>query len=48
MLSVRVTKGGRPDSNRYLRGSQPRMLTAYTTATTNERGRPDSNRRPLA
>jgi hypothetical protein len=48
VLSVRVNWGGRTDSNRYLRGSQPRMLR-YTTATTKlVRGRPDSNRRPLA
>ena len=34
MLSVRVNvEGGRPGSNRRLRGSQPRMLLVYTTAT---------------
>jgi hypothetical protein len=47
VLSVRMDKGGRPDSNRHQRASQARMLTAYTTATTSWRGRPGSNRRPV-
>src|SRR3954453_21849885 len=35
MLGVRVkSRGGRPGSNRRLRGSQPRVLPVYTTATT--------------
>ena len=48
VLSVRK-KGGRPDSNRHLRGSRPRMLPLHHGHHVGKRrGRPDSNRRPLA
>src|SRR5947207_2018597 len=40
-------RGGRPGSNRRQRGSQPRMLPS-TPRPPRKRGRPDSNRRPLA
>jgi hypothetical protein len=46
MLGVRLAEGGRPDSNRY-REDHDLGCCRYTTATI-ERGRPDSNRRPLA
>ena len=47
VLSVREErKGGRPDSNRHLRGSRPRMLPLHHSH--HARGRPDSNRRPFA
>ena len=48
VLSARTKngKGGRPGSNRRLRGSRPRMLPLHHGH--HARGRPDSNRRPLA
>ena len=39
-------QGGRPDSNRY-REDHDLGCCRYTTATM-QRGRPDSNRRPIA
>jgi hypothetical protein len=45
VLGVRE-RGGRPDSNRY-REDHDLGCCRYTTATM-QRGRPDSNRRPIA